>query len=82
MVTIKPNKLIIELEDVGGLEVDTLHRLHQELLELLQCALVLDESGDRRLTSAYYGTISLLKAIAPSFDDIERMEYDIPPECL
>jgi len=76
MVTIEPNKLIIEFEvkDVGGMEADTLHRLYHELTELLQCALILNENGERKIAGAFYGTMSLLKAIAPSFEDIERME--------
>ncbi len=84
MVTIEPNKLIIEFEakDVGGVEADTLHRLHHELTELLQCALILNENGERKIQGAFYGTISLLKAITPSFERIEQMEYDFPPDCV
>ncbi|WP_028297043.1 hypothetical protein [Olivibacter sitiensis] len=75
MVTIEPNKLIIEFDpkDVGGLEVDTLSRLYPELIELLQCALILNENGERKITEPFYGTMSLLKAIAPSHEDIERI---------
>ncbi len=78
MVTIKPNKLIIEFEakDVSGVEADTLSRLYPELIELLQCALILNENGERKITEPFYGTMSLLKAIAPSFEDIGRMEYN------
>ena len=75
MVTIEPNKLIIEFDpkDVGGLESDTLSRLYPELIELLQCALILNENGERKITEAFYGTMSLLKAIAPSHEDIDRL---------
>lgn len=60
-------------KDVGGLEVDTLSRLYPELIELLQCALILNENGERKITEPFYGTMSLLKAIAPSHQDIERI---------
>lgn len=82
MVTIKPNKLIIEFEakDVSGVEADTLSRLYPELIELLQCALILNENGERKITEPFYGTMSLLKAIAPSFEDIGRMEYNNTPD--
>ena len=75
MVTIEPNKLIIEFDpkDVGGVEADTLSRLYPELMELLQCALILNENGERKIAEPFYGTISLLKALAPSHDDIERI---------
>src|SRR5690606_11230163 len=75
MVTIEPNKLIIEFDpkDVNGLEADTLSRLYPELIELLQCALILNENGERKITERFDGTMSLLKSIAPSLEDLERI---------
>ncbi len=75
MVTIEPNKLVIEFDpkDVSGLEADTFSRLYPELIELLQCALILNENGERKITEPFYGTMSLLKAITPSHEDVERI---------
>lgn len=81
MVKISESKLIIEFDDVCGLEADTLQRIYVELHELLHCALILQHEYARPVESAYYGIFSLLKALAPTLQQLDNEYYDIPSEC-
>ncbi len=72
MLKIEPNKLIIELNDLYGLEADTAEKIYTELIDLLQCALILQDEYGRPVTSSYYGVLSLLKALTPSWEQLER----------
>ncbi len=75
MLTIEPNRIIIEIDDLKGFEADTAEKICTELIDLLQNALIMQDEYERPCNSSYYGIFALLKALTPTFKQLHaRMD--------
>lgn len=76
MLRIEPNRIIIEIDDLEGFEADTAEKICTELIDLLQNALIMQDEYQRPIHSSYYGIFALLKALAPTFKQLNAGAID------